>query len=45
MVKEWCFVRIIKMNWRSLVSLNEMMINMLYNVKSRELVNTSDKME
>ena len=45
MVKKWCFVRIIKMNWRSLVSLDDMMINMLHNVKSRELINTSDKME
>jgi hypothetical protein len=45
MVKKWCFVRIIKMSWRSLVCLNEMMINPLYNVKSRELINTSDKME
>ena len=44
MVKKWCFVRIIKMNWRCLVCLNEM-INMLYNVKNRELINTSDKME
>ena len=45
MVKNWCFVRIIKMNWRSLVCLYEMMINTLYNVKNRELINTSDKIE
>lgn len=36
MVKKWCFVGIIEMNWRSLVCLNEI-INMLYNVNNKRV--------